>query len=38
MLFCGCHFENPKDYYRAKDLLEVMAASFKVLGEYRCGK
>ena len=36
--FVDVTFENPKDYFRAKALLEVMATAFKVLGEYRCGK
>ncbi len=32
--FVDVTFEEPKDYFKAKSLLEIMATSFKVLGEY----
>jgi prephenate dehydratase len=31
-------FDALSDYQKAKSLLEIMAASFKVLGEYPAGK
>tara|TARA_B100001250_G_scaffold158643_2_gene136253 strand:+ start:98 stop:919 length:822 start_codon:yes stop_codon:yes gene_type:complete len=35
--FVDVTFDNPKDYFKAKSLLEIMATAFKVLGEYRSG-
>ena len=36
--FVDVTFDNPKDYFKAKSLLQIMATAFKVLGEYRLGK
>ena len=36
--FVDVTFEDPKDYFKAKSLLEIMATAFKVLGEYPSGK
>ena len=36
--FVDVTFEEPKDYFKAKSLLEIMATSFKVLGEYASQK
>ena len=36
--FVDVTFEEPKDYFKAKSLLEIMATSFKVLGEYSSQK
>ena len=36
--FVDVTFEEPKDYFKAKSLLEIMANSFKVLGEYASRK
>ena len=36
--FVDVTFEEPKDYFKAKSLLKIMAASFKVLGEYASRK
>ena len=36
--FVDVTFEEPKDYIKAKSLLEIMATSFKVLGEYASRK
>ena len=36
--FVDVTFEEPKDYFKAKSLLEIMATSFKVLGEYTSRK
>ena len=36
--FVDVTFDNPKDYFKAKSLLQIMATAFKVLGEYRSGK
>ena len=36
--FVDVTFEEPKDYFKAKSLLEIMATSFKVLGEYASRK
>ena len=36
--FVDVTFEEPKDYFKAKSLLVIMATSFKVLGEYASRK
>ena len=36
--FVDVTFDNPKDYFNAKSLLQIMATAFKVLGESRSGK
>ena len=36
--FVDVTFDALSDYQKAKSLLEIMAASFKVLGEYPAGK
>jgi prephenate dehydratase len=33
--FVDVTFDNPYDYRKAKSLLEIMATSFKILGEYQ---
>lgn len=36
--FVDVTFDEPKNYFKAKSLLEIMATAFKVLGEYPSGK
>ena len=36
--FVDVTFDDPKDYYKAKSLIGIMATAFKVLGEYPSGK
>lgn len=36
--FVDVTFDDPKNYFKAKSLLEIMATAFKVLGEYLSGK
>ena len=36
--FVDVTFDDTKDYFKAKSLLEIMATAFKVLGEYPSGK
>ena len=36
--FVDVTFKNAKDYFKAKALIEIMANSFKILGEYESGK
>ena len=36
--FVDVTFDQTTDYFKAKSLLEIMATSFKVLGEYQSGK
>ncbi len=36
--FVDVTFDKPEDYFKAKSLLEIMATTFKVLGEYPSGK
>ena len=36
--FVDVTFDETKDYFKAKSLLEIMATSFKVLGEYQSKK
>jgi prephenate dehydratase len=33
--FVDVTFDNPADYHKAKSLMEIMATSFKILGEYK---
>ena len=36
--FVDVTFDKTVDYFKAKSLLEIMATTFKVLGEYPSGK